>query len=174
MLPDSTVGEIRASMRREHLKDLEASLPIRWLPLAVHMDLLEAAYGALGDTRYQQFWRDRTMTSLQNPLLFGKAFKMALKTFGKSSLGILRGVPVSMRYAIRGSGELRVELEGMDQARFIHDGFPPKHSEGLTWASSWLGALEGVMSAADQKVRVTLDKHEPAHGYFEYLVEAAG
>ena len=31
MLPDSTVGEIRASMRREHLKDLEASLPIRWL-----------------------------------------------------------------------------------------------------------------------------------------------
>lgn len=172
VLPPPARERVLARLGREAQATIEGSFGLRWLPLDLHMRLLGACHAEMERGAFRAFWRDRMLHSLEHPLLFAKPTRAALAAFGRSPLSLVRAIPTSFRYVMRGAGEQRARVdETARTATFVHDGFPRAHSEGHVWADAWLGALDGIAYyAVSRPVPVVLARHDPARGHFELVV----
>jgi hypothetical protein len=168
------LAAVPANLQRQ----LDDAIAIGWLPLDVHMGVLNALRSTLGRRAYQEFCAAQILSSLHNPALFAKPARAALRLYGASPFAAFKGVPPSLRYIFRNAGDLRVQTSDDGQKlTAIYENFPARFSEGDTWSLIWIATIEAIAQYALEgqavQVQVTLARHEPARGYFEWHAQIA-
>jgi hypothetical protein len=173
-LPGAQGREFAAGMPEAVVAAVERGSALGWLPLETHMAVLARCRQLLGALGYRDFFRGRMAASLDNPLLFAKPVAAAFQFFGAQPLSILRIIPVCIPYVFRDVGRVTVDLGAELSATIVHEGFPPRFSEGDLWSLGWLGTFEALVDHATadlpRKADVTLRSQDPRRGYFEWSV----
>jgi hypothetical protein len=142
------------------------------------MAVLNALRSTLGRRPYQQFCMTQILSSLHNPALFAKPARAALRLYGAGPFAMFKGVPPSLRYIFRYAGDLRVQTSQDGQKlTATYENFPPRFSEGDTWALIWTATIEAIAAYAVEgqavQIQVVLAQHEPARGFFEWHAQTA-
>jgi hypothetical protein len=166
-------ARVLAAVPLQHRLRLEGSFAIGWLPFEVHMAVLQALRSTLGARAYQKLCATQIAASLDNPVLFAKPVRAALKLYGATPFAIFRAIPLSLRYIFRDAGQFRVSMSADGQAfEAFYEDFPPRFSEGDTWSLIWMATLEAiaayVLDGTAIEAHIALVRHEPERGYFEW------
>ena len=154
------------------LPPLEAAPASRFLPIALHMQVLRALRAVLGERGFREFSARTVSAALDEPLMFAKQARAALRALGSSRWLMLRALPVSFRFIFADVGKIDVEIAHDDShAVIVHAGFEPEHSQGDEWALIWLGTIDAIVRHAltprGETADVTLVSQRPERGYLE-------
>jgi hypothetical protein len=176
-LPAPLAARALAALAPDLRHQVEESLAIRWLPFDVHMAVLGALRSTLGARAYQKLCADQVMASLHNPALFAKPARAALRLYGAGPFNLFRAVDPSLRYIFRDAGRFRMlEALGAHELKVAYQGFPPHFAGGDVWSLIWVGTLEAIAAYALEgsalQTSITLSRHDPERGYFEWHVRA--
>jgi hypothetical protein len=159
-------------------RQLDDAIAIGWLPMEVHMAVLNALRATLGLKPYQQYCVERISSSLHNPALFAKPARAAVRLYGGvGPLEVVRGAPPSMRYIFRNAGDVRVQTsdEGYSLVA-TYEGLPSRFVSDA-FSLIWMAAIEAVATYAMEgnvvPLQVTEARCEPERGYYEWHARAA-
>jgi hypothetical protein len=156
------------------LATVEGASALAWIPFETHMAFLTETCDVLGRTKYRELARLAVYKSLDNPLLFAKPARAAMRLFGAGPLTVLRAVPTSIPYIYRDIGDISLVVRDPLHATLIYERFPPSHSGGDVWSVLWLGALDALIEYSSVDLHVSADislrVHEPRLGHFEWAV----
>lgn len=154
------------------LPPLEAAPASRFLPIALHMQVLCSLRAVLGEGGFRDFSARTVLAALDEPLMFAKQARAALRALGSSRWLLLRALPVSFRFIFAEVGAIGVEIAHDDSHAIItHDGFEPEHLQSDVWALIWLGTIDAIaryaLAPRGETADVTLVAQIPERGCVE-------
>jgi hypothetical protein len=172
LLPAPVAARVLAAIPAAHRRQVDGIIALRWLPLEVHMSVLDTLRSTLGPLAYRRLCRAQISVSLRNPALFAKPARAALRLYGEGPFAPFRAVDVSLRYIFRDAGRFRVLRFDDRELHVCYQDFPPRFSQGDTWSLIWLATIDALaaytLEGSELRARAEVTRHEPERGYFEW------
>lgn len=138
------------------LREIEAALPVRWLPLRHDVELTEALFAAAGPEAARRVFRDAMAESMDRGFL-GPLVRGALRLLGRSPERLLRWTSKVWVTLYRDAGELVVaETTGEGALRLELLRAPASMREKPDYLHGMAAAVEGGMRALGLDVRCRL------------------
>jgi hypothetical protein len=140
------------------------------------MQVLYSLRAVLGEREFRDFSARAVSAALDEPLMFAKQARAALRALGSSRWLLLRALPVSFRFIFAEVGVISVEIADDDSYAIVrHEGFEPEHSRGDVWGLIWLGTIDAIaryaLTPRGETADVRLVSQIPERGYVELCAQ---
>jgi hypothetical protein len=157
-----------ARIGEEAVAQIESSIGLAWLPMALHMDLSDAVRAAVGPRRNVDVWRETMLATWSRPLLRGFV-ETVTKVFGLGPGGIVRQAPRIYGHLTKGCGEISFEAAaGGDGARVVLTGFPADRFDFDCYVEGTQGCIESTFPLTRTRGEVSVVSKTPERGEVHY------
>lgn len=147
-------------MAADEIAQIEDSVRVAWLPLALDVVLTEAVGAVCGEERLRQWGRDAIVKSGEGPLL--RPFFSALRRVGLTPHAALKAVPYGWKVVYENCGEVRYKNVSETEGAIVHENVPMMMHQSLAYLIGTAGALDGAMAiVGDRSATATVEVIEP-------------
>ena len=159
------LGVETARVVREELaaivREVEASLRTRWLPLEYDLEMTRALESVVGIAGVRRWSQEAIVVSARGPLL-GPLLR-GLQALGLNPHRALRRAPMGWGLIYRDFGEIAYEEQSEATGTLVHSSVPPAHLDQAIYYEGVAGAWEGVIDLTGghrPRVEVAVDRPE--------------
>lgn len=142
---------------------IEASSPMLWLPVGLHVALADVLGQAFGPARAHEYYRRAFARSLRGPVL-GPLLRTAARILSLTPATFLRWAGHGWSASFRGCGSLSGKVVGPGRGRMEYRDLPAVCTASDPWLDSAQGSAYGALDVMGVSGVVRLDKSQRAQG----------